>query len=43
MIVGAIGSHRKIGFAGAFFASLILSPILGLLITLLYPPREEQK
>lgn len=33
-IVGAIGSDKKIGFTGAFFLSLILSPLIGLIITL---------
>src|SRR5690606_38432386 len=34
IIVGAIGSNRNIGFGLAFFLSLILSPIIGLIITL---------
>lgn len=33
-VVGFIGSGRKIGFFGAFFLSLLLSPLLGLIITL---------
>jgi len=33
-IVGAIGSGRKIGFGLSFIASLILSPLIGLIITL---------
>jgi hypothetical protein len=31
LIVGAVGSGKKIGFAGAFFLSLILSPLIGLI------------
>jgi hypothetical protein len=31
IIIGIIGSRRKIGFAGAFFLSLFLTPIVGLL------------
>jgi hypothetical protein len=42
LIVGMIGQSRKIGFAGSFLASLILSPVLGLLITALYPPKEDK-
>lgn len=34
LLVGAIGSNRKIGFGIAFLASLFLSPIVGLIITL---------
>jgi hypothetical protein len=33
-VVGFVGTGRKIGFWGAFFLSLILSPVLGLIITL---------
>lgn len=29
-----MGSERKIGFAGAFFLSLILSPLLGVIFTI---------
>lgn len=34
LIVGAIGSNRKIGFFMSFLFSLLLSPIIGLIITL---------
>lgn len=33
-IVGGFGEKREIGFAGAFFASLFLSPILGMMFVL---------
>jgi len=33
-VVGFVGSGRKIGFWGAFFLSLILSPLIGLIIAL---------
>lgn len=33
-IVGFIGSDRKIGFWGAFLWSVLLSPLIGLIITL---------
>lgn len=35
-LVGAIGSSKKLGFGSAFFLSLLLSPVIGLIITLLY-------
>lgn len=41
-VVGAIGSSRKIGFWGAFFLSLLLSPILGLIITLVSKNEEDE-
>lgn len=34
VIVGFIGSPRKVGFGGALLWSLLLSPLVGLLITL---------
>jgi hypothetical protein len=33
-VVGFVGSGRKIGFWGAFFLSLFLSPLIGLIIAL---------
>lgn len=33
-VVGFVGSGRKIGFWGAFFLSLLLSPLIGLIIAL---------
>jgi hypothetical protein len=32
IVVGFLGRHRKMGFWGYFFASLLLTPILGLLL-----------
>lgn len=43
LIVGAIGSGRNIGFWGAFILSLILSPIIGLIITLFSKDKEDEK
>ena len=34
LVVGFVGSGRKIGFWGAFFLSLLLSPLIGLIIAL---------
>lgn len=34
IVIGAIGSTRNIGFGGAFFLSLILSPLIGIIFTL---------
>lgn len=34
LIIGAVGENRAIGFWGAFFCSLLLSPLIGLIITL---------
>ena len=41
-IVGFIGSGRKIGFAGAFLFSLILSPIIGLIVALVSKDKDDE-
>lgn len=35
LLIGAIGNNRNIGFWGAFFLSLILSPLIGLIFTII--------
>lgn len=37
LLVGTIGAGRKIGFFSALVFALILSPLVGYLITLAYP------
>lgn len=32
LLVGVIGRNRKLGFFGYFFASLLFSPLMGLLL-----------
>ena len=41
LAVGAIGINRNIGFAGAFFLSLFLSPVIGLIFTLVSKSDEQ--
>ena len=38
VLVGIIGSHRRIGFGWAFLLSLIFTPLVGLIITLVSDP-----
>lgn len=42
-IIGLIGGERKIGFAGAFFLSLVLSPLIGLIVTVLSKSKSDMK
>lgn len=42
LVVGAIGASRKIGFWGAFLLSLLLSPLIGLIITLVSKSHEDE-
>src|SRR5688500_13272536 len=43
LIVGLIGNGKTIGFGGAFLLSLLLSPLLGFIIVLFYPSKENQR
>lgn len=38
VLVGIIGSRRRIGFGWAFFLSMIFSPLVGLIVALLTDP-----
>ena len=42
VIVGLIGSHRRIGFGWAFLLSVVTSPIIGLIVTLCTPKLETK-
>jgi uncharacterized membrane protein len=39
IIVGVIGDTRTLGFWGAFLLSLVLTPVVGLIICILYPDK----
>ncbi|MEO9965916.1 MAG: hypothetical protein ABJF11_09015 [Reichenbachiella sp.] len=41
LIVGYAGSDKKVGFGGALFFSLLLSPIIGLIIVLVSGNKEN--
>lgn len=43
LLVGVIGSKRNIGFFFAFFWSILLSPTIGLVITLLSKPKINKE
>lgn len=43
VVVGAIGSDRSIGFGGAFFLSLLLSPLVGFIITVVSKSNADVK
>lgn len=38
VLVGIIGSRRRIGFGWAFLLSLVFTPLVGLIVTLLTDP-----
>jgi len=42
-VVGAVGSSRKLGFAEAFFISLFLSPLVGLIFALTSKNKKAEK
>jgi hypothetical protein len=41
-IVAIVGDKRKIGFGWSLFWSLLLSPLIGILITLAYDKKENK-
>ena len=43
VIVGLVGSHRRIGFGWAFLLSVAASPIIGLIVTLCTPKLETRE
>lgn len=43
LVVGFIGSSRSCGFAGGFFGSLILSPLIGIVIVLVSSSNQTKE
>jgi LytS/YehU family sensor histidine kinase len=45
VIVGLVGSRRRIGFGWAFLLSVVFSPLVGLIVTLCTPrlPNRDRK
>ncbi len=43
LLVGVAGNNRNIGFGGAFFLALLLSPLIGLIFVLLSKPKRDIK
>lgn len=42
LLVGYMASGTTLGFASGFLLSLILSPIIGFIIALLYPSKKKE-
>jgi hypothetical protein len=42
-IIGLFGTHRKMGFWGYFFASILLTPIIGLLLLFASDSNPQKK
>jgi hypothetical protein len=42
LAVGLLGSTRRIGFWGAVLFSLLLTPVGGLIVTLISSPKNEE-
>jgi uncharacterized membrane protein YhdT len=43
ILIGAMGRHRMMGFWGYFFASIILTPIIGLLLVLVSSKKNDNE
>ncbi len=42
LLIGFLGRHRKLGFWGYFFASLLLTPLIGALFVLVSDPKRDR-
>jgi TM2 domain-containing membrane protein YozV len=42
LIIGYLGRHRKMGFWGYFFGSILLTPIIGIILLAASDPKEER-
>lgn len=40
LVAGILGRHRRIGFWGFFFSSILLTPLIGLLYIYFAAPRR---
>lgn len=43
VLVGLVGSRRRIGFGWAFIISLLLTPVVGLIVTLISEPLPGER
>lgn len=43
LVIGYLGRRKKLGFWGLFFASLILTPLIGLLLLVVSAERTSEK
>jgi hypothetical protein len=42
-LIALLGQNRKMGFWGYFFASILFTPVIGLLLVLASDPRPRNK
>ena len=42
LLVGLLGMHRKFGFWGYFFGSLLLTPVIGFLLVISSDSRRQK-
>ncbi len=43
LILGYLGRHRKMGFWGYFFGSLLLTPLIGVLLVVASDPKTSKQ
>ena len=43
LVIAYLGKYRKMGFWGYFFASMLLTPMMGLLLLFASDPRPKDK
>ena len=41
LVIGFLGRHRKFGFWGYFFGSILLTPLIGIILLLASDPKKR--
>ncbi len=42
LVIGILGRHRRFGFWGYFFGSLLLTPFIGIILLLASDPKKDR-
>ena len=42
LVIAFLGRHRKLGFWGYFFGSLLLTPLIGIVLLLASDPKKDK-
>ncbi|MDX8394709.1 MAG: hypothetical protein R8K21_09055 [Mariprofundales bacterium] len=43
LVIGFLGRHRKMGFWGYFFGSMVLTPLIGVFLLLASDPKKDEQ
>jgi hypothetical protein len=43
LLIGYFGRHKKLGFWGYFFGSIVLTPVIGLILLFASDPKKPKR